>query len=302
MEYMDIGGVFQNMGLASDTASEKGPETQPETLADLRIDIDRIDSELHSLLMERGLIINRLIAVKARQGGGSAFRPGREAEMMRRLVQRHEGPLPLDTVEGIWRIIISTFTYVQSAYSVHADIAGGDTAMRDSVRFHFGFTVPYLAHYGAPAVIDAIGKAEGDLGLLRVEAGASAGAWWEKLAAPDAPKIIARLPFVERPDHPASIPVFVIARPLAEAAARDVMLYSIALERWRDGIPAALAQLGCELIGNAASGSGLSVLIAAPGTLEAKIIRQSFANTGAGDITPRLVGSHAARFGVEMAR
>ena len=114
-----------------------------------RIEIDRIDAALHRLLMERGEIIHRLIEAKARQGGGSAFRPGREADMMRGLVSRHQGLLPLDTVEGIWRIIISTFTFVQSNYSVHADISGGDAAMRDCCRFHFGFTVPYVTHQGA---------------------------------------------------------------------------------------------------------------------------------------------------------
>ena len=76
----------------------------------LRVDIDRIDADMHRLLMERGDIIEGLIAVKARQGGGSAFRPGREADMMRRIAGRHKGILPLDTVEGIWRIVIATFT------------------------------------------------------------------------------------------------------------------------------------------------------------------------------------------------
>ena len=125
-------------------------------LGALRVEIDRIDEALHGLLMERGAIIDQLIAVKARGGGGSAFRPGREAEMMRRLVQRHAGILPLDTVESIWRIIISTFTYVQAPYAVHADTAGGDATMRDSCRFHFGFTVPLVTHVGAPAVIAAV--------------------------------------------------------------------------------------------------------------------------------------------------
>ena len=64
--------------------------------------------------------------------------------MMRALAERHGGLLPLDTVEGIWRVIIGTFTYVQARYSVHADISGGDAPMRDSARFHFGFTVPYV--------------------------------------------------------------------------------------------------------------------------------------------------------------
>jgi len=49
-------------------------EARP-TLADLRAEIDRIDAAMHGLLMERGRIIDRLIEIKARQGGGSAFRP-----------------------------------------------------------------------------------------------------------------------------------------------------------------------------------------------------------------------------------
>ena len=69
------------------------PETAAnETLADLRVDIDRIDASMHELLMERGRIIDRLIAIKARQGGGSAFRPAREAAMMRRFRRAPSGP------------------------------------------------------------------------------------------------------------------------------------------------------------------------------------------------------------------
>ena len=47
-------------------------------LAKLRVEIDRIDDQMHSLLMERGRIIDSLIAIKAKQGGGSAFRPARD--------------------------------------------------------------------------------------------------------------------------------------------------------------------------------------------------------------------------------
>src|SRR4029079_1996416 len=83
------------------------------SLGELRKEIDRIDEAMHRLLMERGDIIGRLIATNKRQESGSAFRPAREADMMRRLVQRHKGILPLDTAESIWRVIIATFTHVQ---------------------------------------------------------------------------------------------------------------------------------------------------------------------------------------------
>src|SRR5947209_435350 len=110
----------------------------PPSLQELRKEIDSIDEQVHRLLMARGDIIDRLIQVKQTQEVGSAFRPAREAEMMRRLVERHRGILPLDTVESIWRVIISTFTYVQAPFSVHADVSVGESAMRDSARFHFG--------------------------------------------------------------------------------------------------------------------------------------------------------------------
>ena len=59
----------------------------PFSLADLRREIDRIDETMHRLLMERGEIIETLIEVKKTQASGS---------------------------ESIWRVIISTFTYVQA--------------------------------------------------------------------------------------------------------------------------------------------------------------------------------------------
>src|SRR5258708_29256719 len=127
-------------------AKAKSSPPGTPSLADLRQEIDRIDETMHSLLMERGDIIDRLIAVKQTQESGSAFRPAREADMMRRLVDRHKGILPLDTAESIWRGIISTFTFVQAPFSVHADLSSGDALMPDSSRFHFGFTVPFVAH------------------------------------------------------------------------------------------------------------------------------------------------------------
>ena len=81
--------------------------------------------------------------------------------MMRRLVERHKGILPLDTAESIWRVIIATFTYVQAPFSVHADLSAGDAMMRDSARFHFGFTVPFVPHLGAAGVVAAVSDSQG---------------------------------------------------------------------------------------------------------------------------------------------
>src|SRR6195256_6496555 len=131
------------------------PNERPPDLAELRAEIDRIDEAMHRLLIERGEIIGRLIKTKKTAESGSAFRPAREADMMRRLVERHSGILPLDTAESIWRVIIATFTYVQAPFRVHADFSAGEPAMRDCERFHFGFTVPLVGHIGAAGVVAA---------------------------------------------------------------------------------------------------------------------------------------------------
>src|SRR5918997_5803480 len=255
-------------------------QTPPHDLAALRAEIDRIDEAMHRLLMERGEIIDRLIAVKKTSESGSAFRPGREAAMMRALAGRHHGLLPPDTAESIWRVIIATFPYVQAPYGVHADISGGDAPMRDSARFHFGFTVPYHAHPSAAAVIGAVARSRGDLGIFRLDQGASAGAWWRELAGARAPKIIARLPFIERPDHPAGTPVFVISKPLADAAVRDVVLYAARLERWQDRTRQVLEKLGGEVIASAGHNGGLSVLLAVPGERERMTLQEAIDKAG----------------------
>src|SRR5213593_4603685 len=217
------------------TADARGAMTKPSrsgtaSLADLRREIDRIDEAMHALLMERGEIIDHLIRIKQTQESGSAFRPAREAEMMRRLVERHTGILPLDTVESIWRVIIATFTYVQAPFSVHADLSAGDAEMRDSARFHFGFTVPFVTHTGAGGVVTAVSVSRGDIGLVSARGGSTA--WWTALEDDEAPKIIARLPFVERSDHPAALPVFGIARPNPDAIVTDVETWSIRVSGW----------------------------------------------------------------------
>jgi chorismate mutase len=257
------------------------PSTQAPDLADLRRDIDRIDAQMHGLLMERGQIIDRLIAVKRAQETGSAFRPGREAAMMREIVGRHDGILPVDIVESIWRVIIATFTHVQAPYTVHGDTALGGAAMRDVARFHFGFVVPYETHDDAADVVHAVAASRGDLGLVPV---AAAGSWWRALEAPRAPKIIARLPFVERAGHPADLPTYVVSKPIDEAAAvSDVRLASVMLAVAGAALPAGL---------DVAARAGAALLVALTG--------DATPNSLASDLPAgtmiRPVGSHAAPF------
>jgi chorismate mutase len=280
----------------------KPPPKDATSLGDLRKEIDRIDETMHRLLMERGEIIDRLIQVKQTQESGSAFRPAREADMMRRLVQRHRGILPLDTVESIWRVIIATFTHVQSPFSVHADLSAGDAMMRDSVRFHFGFTVPFVPHMGAAGVVAAVSSSKGDLGLVPAFATAGAGAWWIALEFASAPKIIARLPFIDRADHPAPLNVFVVSRAAPDAMVTEIETWSIRISGW-GAAPARALSTQVEFIAvpdSAFDGAALLVSLPAGGDLED--VTAALVKAGASVRSTALVGSHATRYTVPAER
>lgn len=284
------------MSEPSQTKPKPGP--QP-TLAELRAEIDRIDAAMHALLIERGEIIGELIKVKRTQESGAAFRPAREAAMMRQIVERHRGILPLDTVESIWRVIIATFTYVQAPYAVHADFSAGDALVRDSARFHFGFTVPLTAHLGAASVVAAVAKSKGDLGLVPAINLAGAGAWWTALEDPEAPKIIARLPFVERADHPASLPLFVVSRPVVpDAAVTEVQTWSVQVAGWSAAAARALSPLAEAIAVPHGEFDGAALLISLPAGRKLEATTAALIAAGVSVRGTALVGGHATRYTV----
>jgi len=276
----------------------KASQSEKPSLAELRREIDRIDEAMHRLLMERGEIIDRLIAAKQTQETGSAFRPAREADMMRRLVERHKGILPLDTAESIWRVIISTFTYVQAPFSIHADLSAGDAAMRDSARFHFGFTVPFVPHVGAASVVAAVSDSKGDLGLVPAFTTAGAGAWWSALEFDSAPKIIARLPFIDRADHPAGVPVFVVSRVAADSMVKEVEVWSVRVAGWSTAAAQAVTALAEVMAVPDRGFESAALLISVPPSSRIDRVTDTLVKASVSVRTAALVGSHATRYRV----
>ena len=188
--------------------------------------------------------------------------------------------------------------------------------MRDSARFHFGFTVPYVPHHGAVAVINAVSASSADLGVLRSLGGSGDGAGWLRLVGERAPKIIARLPFVERPDHPAGLPVFVVAKPATDFYAQDIALYSVSLPRWAHDVPAAVAAAGGEILASAPiarslrtgvlqppyEGTGHALLIAAPARTASGELPRHLKECGVEAPVVEAIGGHAERFEMNEAR
>ena len=179
---------------------------------------------------------------------------------------------------------------------MHADLSLGESAMRDSARFHFGFVVPYVSHFSAQAAVEAVAKSKGDLAL--VSATSSRTPWWIALEAEGAPKIIARLPFLERADHPAALPVFVISRVADSAMVTEVETWSVRVSGWNAETARALSPLA-EIVAvpdTAFDGAALLVSISGAGSLEK--IKSALIEAGASVRSSALVGSHATRYTV----
>ena len=70
-----------------------------------------------------------------------------------------------------------------------------------------------------------------------------------------------------------------------------MIIESVALDRWRGDYPDALGVLGGEIIGNAADGMGLSLLIARPGALAQGAIADALRKAGARDLKITEVGA-----------
>lgn len=201
-------------------------DNAPQKLSELRTRIDAIDEKMHRLLMERGSVVDALIAAKGTSRSRVAFRPQREADMMRRLVARHEGSLPLATVEHLWREIISTFTFMQAPFRLIIHYGDDPVAIHDLARFVFGFSVELVQAEDPAEVISIIADTGGDLGLIPLDPNPVPAAWWRGLTMADGPRVMAISPFIAGKGIPADAPAVIVSPALPDPAPFDLVLFA----------------------------------------------------------------------------
>lgn len=250
------------MKVGFDQMNEKTQEpvtAAAPTLDELRQKIDRIDETIHRQLIERSEIVEALIAVKRTDKPGAAFRPGREVDMMRRLVGRHRGILPISTVEHLWREIIATFTHMQAPFDVVVE-PGAD--LRDVARFYFGFTVGFEEEAGREEVISRVHAGQGSvLGVVGIEKDA-ARAWWVGLSS-DAVQVIARLPVIEQQGRPAHHDALVLSMPLMDTTVPDTRLVALSAPSG-EGVEKAVEAIGGKIISHVLEEGHCEILAAMP--------------------------------------
>jgi chorismate mutase / prephenate dehydratase len=186
-------------------------------LALLRARLDRIDDNVHDLLMRRAEVIEDV----ARSGKAAAFRPGREASILRRLLARHTGGLPARTLVRMWREMLAGTTAMQTNFTVGVFDPTPDGALASVAREHFGFLTP-VPHFGSPEAALAAVRAEvATVAVLPFPA--DGAAWWTALTdrSPQL-HVVARLPFwADRPEHVPRADALVICAAAPDASGHD---------------------------------------------------------------------------------
>jgi chorismate mutase len=186
-------------------------------LAALRAELDRIDNALHDLLMERAGVVEHV----ARSGKPAAFRPGREASIIRRLVARHRGALPVASVVRVWRELLAGTTAMQGGFSVVVGDTEPGAVLTQLAREHFGALTPLRAYGSAGQAMADVTQGNASVAVLPFPSDRES--WWISLMHHE-PRlhVIGLLPFWRpRPDGASVTPALVVASAPPDASGAD---------------------------------------------------------------------------------
>ncbi|MDP6068576.1 MAG: chorismate mutase [Alphaproteobacteria bacterium] len=232
--------------------------SKSKALDDLRRRIDAIDDAVHDLLIERSELATEILAAKPpERDRGSAMHPGREAEVLRRLLDRHRGVLPAIVVADLWRGLMSAFVRLQGPLEVAVCAPEKSVGYWDLARAHFGTDAAMTLHRSPTVVLRAVTEGEGTVAVLPLPQEDDPAPWWQQLAAdaPKAPRIIAKLPFVEnRSSRFEDLGAFVVAPLDRQQTGQDRSLLVLATET-----PVSRARLVEQLTSIGLEGGALAV-------------------------------------------
>jgi chorismate mutase len=205
--------------------------------------LDRIDDALHALLMERARVVEQV----AKSGKRGAYRPGREASIIRRLLRRHSGALPAQAIVRIWRELLAGTTAMQGQFTVAVCQPEGGAAFTQAAREHFGALTSLQGHGSASQAMTDVRRGAAAVAVVPVPS--ETDHWWTALLRGSDPRVhvVARLPFwAERPDGSTAAQALVVATTEPDPSGYDRSLLGLEMgsDMSRPRVAAALTAAG----------------------------------------------------------
>ena len=137
------------------------------SLATLREQIDRIDSQLLTLVNRRARLASEIGQAK-RQAGASTYVPGRERQIFARLATLNRGPLPNEAVQAIYREIISASRALEQKLRI-AYFGPEASYTHMAAREQFGSQAVFAPVATIPQVFAEVERGEADYGVVPIE-------------------------------------------------------------------------------------------------------------------------------------
>ena len=150
-------------------ARSRNQVNAPAGLEQLRARIDEVDEQLHLLLNQRARLAQQAAISKHSDGHTVDFyRPEREAEVLRRALERNPGPLRNEEVVRLFREIMSACLAQEEPLKV-AFLGPEGTFTQAAVLRHFGQSVRALALSTVDEVFQEVESASADFGVVAIE-------------------------------------------------------------------------------------------------------------------------------------
>src|SRR6185295_8542412 len=139
-----------------------------EKLRKLRARIDALDEDLQSLITQRAKIVLDVAKAKARAGTNNFYRPEREAEILNKIMARHEGPLSAEEMARLFREIMSACLALESKLRV-AYLGPEGTFTQEAALKHFGHSVDSVALSAIDEVFREVESGSVNFGVVPIE-------------------------------------------------------------------------------------------------------------------------------------
>jgi chorismate mutase/prephenate dehydratase len=110
-------------------------------LSTIRAQIDELDIKIQELITQRALLAKEVAQAKyAEEPNPTFYRPEREAEILRNVIARNQGPLANETLARIFRTIMSECLALQRPLKI-AFLGPKGTYSQAAVNKHFGHVI-----------------------------------------------------------------------------------------------------------------------------------------------------------------
>ena len=134
----------------------------------LREKIDALDVKLQALINERAKLALEIAETKQQEGSNNFYRPEREAEVLRQVMARHQGPLSGEAMARLFREIMSACLALESRLRV-AFLGPEGTFTQEAALKHFGHFVETVPLAAIDEVFREVESGSAQFGLVPVE-------------------------------------------------------------------------------------------------------------------------------------